>query len=135
MEPKEPKIAASESRPCRVHLVDEASVVEHGERLRVWFVAQGEVFVKAAEHPNAELEAIDAADRVPPGVVWRRSIELLLPEGTLILSRVTLPRIERRDPLDYLTRGALGTHRSVSESYFRVLGNYRLEPTAFPVGR
>jgi|GEM_PF-4158184 len=132
MEPNQPNSRISPSRHFRVHLVDEASVVAHGEQLRVWFVQEGEEFVKAAQHPNTEPETVDAGDNVPAGVVWRRNLEMVLPEGKLLLCRVTLPRIERRDPLDYLTRGALGTFRRVSESYFRVLGNYRLEPTARP---
>lgn len=132
MDPNGPNSRSSPSRHFRVHLVDEASVVAHGEQLRVWFVKEGEEFVKAAQHPNTEPETVEAGDSVPAGVVWRRNLELVLPEGKLLLCRVTLPRIERRDPLDYLTRGALGTFRRVTESYYRVLGNYRLEPTPRP---
>jgi hypothetical protein len=63
--------------------------------------------------------------------VWRRTTELLLPRGTVLMKRVTAPRITRSDPLEYLTRGNLGTHRSVRESHFRVIGNYRIEPELF----
>lgn len=132
MEPSGPNSRTPPSRHFRVHLIDEASVVAHGEQLRVWFVQEGEEFVKAAQHPNTEPETVEAGDSVPAGVVWRRNLELVLPDGKLLLCRVTLPRIERRDPLDYLTRGALGTFRRISESYFLVRGNYRLEPTSRP---
>lgn len=128
-----PKNVASggESVPCRIHVVDEASIVERGEQLRVWYVEEGQSFVKAHESPHAvKLEGED--DEVPPGIVWRRSTELVLPRGTLLFCRVTSPRIEVRDPLEYLTRGELGMHRATRETFFRVLGNYRLEPVAKP---
>jgi hypothetical protein len=126
-----PKVegAATQAPPplCRLSLLDEARIVDHGEELVVWYVREGEEFTKAGEAQGAEPREPDAQEDAPPGIVWRRTTELLLPRGSVLMKRVTAPRITRTDPLEYLTRGNLGTHRSVREAYFRVTGNYRIE--------
>ena len=123
----------------RVHLVDEATVVARGQRLRVWFLGQNDGWVRAHEHPNAELEEAFAERRdrsCPPGTIWRREIELTLPRGTPLLSRVSTPLVEAFAPLDYLTKERRGVRRHVEETWFLVVGNYRLkkmpEAPAYP---
>jgi hypothetical protein len=116
---------------CRTAFVDQATIVDHGEELEVWYVQKGDQFVKAKDLSDAEVAPVETQEDVPPGVIWRRTVELLLPQGTVLMKRVTSPRIQRRDPLDYLTRGNLGTHRNVRESYFRILGNYRIARVSF----
>ncbi len=113
----------------RVHLLDEATVVERGERVRVWFVPEGETWVRAADHTEAELDTASSergGDSCPPGTIWQRSVELLLPAGTPVLSRTTTPKLEVLEPMEYLRRGKLGAGRHVQESWLCVLGNYRL---------
>jgi len=125
-----------------VHLVDEATVVARGERVRVWFLPIGDGWVRAKDHPGAQLEEARAERRdpsCPPGTIWQREIELLLPAGTPLLSRVTTPLIEDLAPLDYMTKDRRGMRRRVQESWFVVEGNYRLkkakEPPSFSRAR
>lgn len=132
--------AALDSAPAtyRVHLVDEATVVERGERVRVWFLPFNDGWIRAKDHPAANLEEARADRRdenCPPGTIWRRSIELLLPRNTPLLSRVTSPLVERLAPMEYLTKEKRGMRRHVEETWFAVVGNYRLvkakEPDQF----
>lgn len=123
----------------RVHVVDEATVVARGQRLRVWFLGLNDGWVRAKDHPNAELEEAFAERRdasCPPGTIWRREIELVLPRGTPLLSRVSTPLVEALAPLDYLTKERRGMRRHVEETWFLVVGNYRLKkldaPPSFP---
>lgn len=126
----------------RVHLVDEATVVARGQRLRVWFLGLNDGWVRAKDHPEAQLEEAFAERRdtsCPPGTIWRREIELILPRGTPLLSRVTTPLVEAFAPLDYLTKERRGVRRHVEETWFQVVGNYRLKKMAeaptFPPAR
>lgn len=119
----------------RVHLVDEATVVARGQRLRVWFLGLNQGWVRAKDHPHAELEEAFAERRdksCPPGTIWRREIELILPRGTPLLSRVTTPLVEALAPLDYLMKERRGVRRHVEETWFLVEGNYRLKKTQRP---
>ena len=114
----------------RVFLTDEATVVERGERVRVWFVRFGDGWVRAQEHPDAEVEEVSSIrgdESCPPGTIWQRSVELLLPAGALLRCIVSRPRQEDLSAMDYLRRGAVAKGRTVSTSYHRVIGNYRLE--------
>lgn len=114
----------------RVHLSDEAIIVDRGERLRVWFARQGDAWVRAHEHPDAEVDVATGetgGESCPPGTVWIRHVEMVLDAGSVLLARVSEPEHERLEPLDYLRRGKLGMKRKVTETYFRVVGNYRLE--------
>lgn len=126
----------------RVHLIDEATVVQRGERLRVWFLELGDTWVRAKDHPSAQLDEVDAERRdpgCPPGTIWRRTIELVLPADTPLLSRVTTPLVERLDAMEYLTKERRGMRRHIEETWFRVAGNYRLakisEPERFSLAR
>lgn len=119
----------------RVHLVDEATVVERGERVRVWFLEWGDTWVRAKDHPAAELEEARADRRdqsCPPGTIWRRTIELVLPAGCSLFSRVTTPLVETFDTMTYLTKERHTMRRHVSETWFTVAGNYRLAKISEP---
>jgi hypothetical protein len=119
----------------RVHLIDEATVVERGERLRVWFLELKDGWVRAKDHPAAELEEVSAERRdqaCPPGTIWRRTIELVLPAETLLLSRVTTPLLEHFDAMEYLTKERRAMRRHVEETWFIVSGNYRLSKISEP---
>ena len=123
------------SATYRVHLVDEATVVARGERLRVWFLGLNDACVRAKDHPDAQLEEAFSERRdksCPPGTIWRREIELLLPRGTPLLSRVTTPLVETFAPLDYLMKERHSMRRHVEETWFLVEGNYRLRKTNVP---
>lgn len=113
-----------------MHLIDEATVVDRGERLRVWFLRQKDTWVRAADHPEASVDLSSAETShapCPPGTIWQRTVELLLPRHSLLLCRVTRPHIQESwSPIDYLKRGQWGTQRHITETYHRVVGNYRL---------
>ncbi len=116
----------------RIHLVDRAKIVPHGEEVRVWFLQDNDAWVRAKEHPKAELQTANserADNRCPPGVVWIRHIELRLVKGTLLLCRTSSPLAQQGDMLDFLTRGASRSRRQVREQYHRVVGNYRTRMT------
>lgn len=115
------------ARCCRILLVDEAHIVDRGEALRVWFVALGQGWVKACEHPAVIPSDSESDESLPPGTVWRRATELSVPLGTLMMSRATSPHVVRLDPLAYLERGKSAIERRVAETYYRAVGNYRLE--------
>lgn len=121
---------SAEKPKYRVFLTDAATVVARGERVRVWFVRLGQGWVRAREHPEALVEELSSErgdDRCPPGTVWQRSVELVLPVGTVLRSTVSAPRRERLSTVDYLTRGKVAKGREVTETYYRVVGNYRLQ--------
>lgn len=123
------------SRKYRVHLVDEATVVDRGERVRVWFLPLADGWVRAKDHPAAELDEAraDRADATcPPGTLWKRHIELTLDEGCPVLSRVTTPLVEKLDPMAYLVKERRSVRRHVEETWFAVSGNYRLTRTKEP---
>lgn len=125
----------SKSVRLRVHVEDDARIVERGERVRVWFLPFRDGWIRAKDHPDADLEwaSSEAQDaRCPPGVVWRRAIELSLPPGTHLLCRTTSPLVERMTPLDYLVRERRGVRRHVQEDWYRVTGNYRLSKSSVP---
>lgn len=116
----------------RVHVIDEASVVPHGERVRVWWVRLNEGWVRAAEHPDAEVEhASSEGDDAPcpPGTIWTRKVELVLARGTLLRCHISEPAPERLEPLEYLQRGKFGVARARRELWYRVAGTYRLVPS------
>ena len=109
--------------------------MERGERIRVWFLPLNDGWVRAKDHPDAELEeaSTDRRDtRCPPGTIWRRSIEVMLAPGTPLLSRVTRPLVEKLGTMDYLTRNKRGMRRHIDEKWFKVYGNYRLKATKEP---
>lgn len=113
-----------------MHVVDEASVVPRGERLRIWWVRRNDGWVRAAEHPGAQIESASAEggdESCPPGTIWIRNVELLLPAQTLLRCHLSEPAPERLEPIEYLRRGKLGVARARRETFFRVVGNYRLE--------
>jgi hypothetical protein len=83
--------------------------------------------MKASEHPDQIPPEGDDSDATPPGVVWQRPVELRLPKGTRLLSRLTSPHVERLAPHEYLERGRLGVGRKVAEEEFVVVGNYRVQ--------
>jgi hypothetical protein len=119
----------------RVHLVDEATVVERGERLRVWFLPHNDTWIRAKDHPGAEQdEALsDRQDQhCPPGTIWKRQLELRLPPGTPLLSRVTTPLIEKMEALSYLMKERRGMRRHIEETWFVVVGNYRIKKSQVP---
>lgn len=114
----------------RVHVVDEATVVARGERVRVWLAPLNDGWVRAAEHPEAIVEDASSErgdEGCPPGTIWMRQIELMLPEGSVLRCRETSPATERLEPIEYLKRGRLGMGRMRRETQHRVIGNYRLE--------
>lgn len=126
----------------RAQLMDEATIVERGEQLKVWFVPLHDSWVRAKDHPAAEIqddgsEAASAA--CPAGTVWQRSIEILLPPKTPLLCRVTRPLLESFQTLDYITKERRGLRRQVEERWFLLVGNYRLirhrEPASFTLAR
>lgn len=125
----------------RVSVTDETTIVERGERTRIWYAPRGDTWVRAKGHPKrlAPEQADGADEHLPAGTVWSQEIELLLPVGTRLLSKTTAPLIERLSALAYLTGERRGMRRSVEESWFVVLGNYRLgrcpEPESFAHAR
>ncbi len=118
------------SKRYRVHVVDEATVVAHGERVRVWLAPLNNGWVRAAEHPEAQVENASSErgdESCPPGTIWQRQVELMLPEGSVLRCRDTSPATERMEPIEYLRRGKLGMGRVHRETKHRVVGNYRLQ--------
>jgi hypothetical protein len=112
-----------------VCVTDEATVVDRGERLRVWFVRWNDGWVRAKDHPAAQVD-LNGGESSPAGVVWRRTVELELPAGALLRTHVTDPAPHGigLSPIECLQRGKLGMGRRVKTTTFRVVGNYRLAP-------
>ena len=101
-----------------------------GERVRVWLAPLNDGWVRAAEHPEASVENASSErgdESCPPGTIWMRQVELVLPEGSILRCRDTAPATEHLEPMEYLKRGKLGMGRKRRETKHRVVGNYRLE--------
>ena len=136
-----PESASCHQRLYRVSLIDHASIVERGEQLQVWWVRVNDAWVRAPEHPNANIELESSSDEevvltgfrrtCAPGVIWRRCTELLLEPGTRLLRRQTRPRTRNLSVMGYLTLGVPRAQRVMQEREFQLVGNYRL----VPVGR
>jgi hypothetical protein len=126
----------------RAHLVDEATVVERGEQVKVWFVPFRDSWIRAKDHPDAELDEVSSearSVRCPPGTIWQRRIDITLPVKTPLLCRVTEPLIETMGMIDYMTRERRGMRRHIDERWYALTGNYRLtryrEPESFSTAR
>ena len=119
---------SSSSSEYRIHLKDQCKVVAHGEEVRVWFLKENDDWVRAKDHPHAQLETANSEhidDHCPAGFVWVRNVELRLKKNTLLLCRTSSPLAQQGEMLDFLTRGASRSRRQVREQYYRVVGNYR----------
>jgi len=120
----------------RIHLIDEAVVVSRGERVQVWFVQLRDGWVRAHEHPEAELQT-HSSERddpsCPPGTIWQRQIELRLPRDTLLLRRTSEPLESHHSPLTYLEKGQLRPGRRLTDSCLKLVGNYRMVKVPPPV--
>lgn len=95
----------------------------------MWFLPLQDSWVRAKDHPAACVEthlSEERDERCPPGTIWQREVDLLLPAGTPLLSRVSTPLVERFEPMEYLTRDRRGLRRHVEETWFVVRGNYRI---------
>lgn len=107
-------------------MTDEATIVPRGERVRIWWVRLNDGWVRAHQHPRAEVE-LGAGDRCPAGTIWQREVELELPRGTELRSVISEPApVERLPPLEYLRREIRRARRRRRVRAFRVVGNYRL---------
>lgn len=119
----------------RASLIDEATIVERGERVKVWFLPWGETWIRAKDHPSAQLEEVSSlmrATQCPAGTVWQRSIEIALAPRTPLLCRITRPLIESLETLDYMTKDRRMMRRHVEERWYLLVGNYRLAPYREP---
>jgi len=119
----------------RASLIDEATIVERGERVKVWFLPWGETWIRAKDHPNAQLDEVSSLTRAtqcPAGTVWQRSIEIALAPRTPLLCRITRPLIENFQTLDYMTKDRRMMRRHVEERWYLLVGNYRLTPSQEP---
>src|SRR5690606_16137145 len=119
----------------RASLIDEATIVERGERVKVWFLPWGETWIRAKDHPNAQLDEVSSfarATQCPAGTVWQRSIEIALAPRTPLLCRITRPLIESFQTLDYMTKDRRMMRRHVEERWYLLVGNYRLTPSQEP---
>ncbi len=128
----------SPSDEYRIHLVDQCKVVSFGEEVRVWFLKENDAWVRAKDHPNAELETANSErddDRCPAGFVWVRSVELRLKKDTILLCRTSSPLAQQGEMLDFLTRGASRSRRRVSEQFYQVKGNYRTVALRNEIGK
>lgn len=118
---------------ARVVLLDEAVVAGRGEQVVVWFVRRGAGWVRATEHPGAQV-AEARADRqdehCPPGTIWRRSITLELEPGTMLRKTTSRPHDKRMSPMQHLLSGSLEKRRELREAHFRVRPGGRLERVA-----
>ncbi len=123
-------------------MIDEATIVERGEQVKVWFLPWRDTWIRAKDHPDAEIDEVSSVARstsCPPGTVWRRSIELSLPPKTPLLCRITRPLIEDLAAVEYMTKDRRGMRRHVREIWYVVSGNYRMtrhrEPDTFAQAR
>lgn len=113
-------------RQYRISVTDCSSIVPRGEQIRIWWVRLNDGWVRAHQYPGAEVE-LGGGERCPPGVVWRREIELRLDRGALLRCAVSEPAPdEGLQPLDYLRREIRSARRRRRVRTFRVTGNYRL---------
>ena len=114
-------------RRYHVSVVEEARIVERGERRRKWFVRARHDWVRVGDHASAVLEETDDdSARCPPGIVWQRRFELVLPRGTRLMALSTFPRVQPRSTLWYLNHGASRAELVYQQRQYRVVGNYRL---------
>jgi len=106
------------------------AVVDGGVRRVSWHVADGEDWIAAAQYPGASVEMADRS----PGMVWRRSMRLLLPVGTRLMRVESLPpqRTTQKDPLSYLWGSSRASPQQVQRRYFTVdpRGHLQREPPA-----
>lgn len=126
----------------RAQLIDEATVVERGEQVKVWFVPLNDAWVRAKDHPLAVVDGDSGENNAsfcPPGTIWQRTIELTLPAKTPLLCRVTRPLVESWATVDYFTKDRRAMRRHVEERWYRLIGNYRMgrcdEPQSFAEAR
>ena len=132
----------SEEPKFRAHLVDEATIVDRGERVKVWFIPWQSTWIRAKDHPDATVDEVSSdarANRCPPGTVWQRSIELSLLPRTPLLCRITRPLLESLGTVDYMTKDRRSVRRQVDELWYVLVGNYKLkrhrEPDSFTAAR
>lgn len=98
-------------------LIEEEVIVDHGAQRTEWFVRLGASWLPASRVPGARSEALPTG----PGIVWRRSVHLLLPAGAELMRVNSGPaRWLRRDAFAYLSRETRGPERSVRRHYFCV---------------
>jgi hypothetical protein len=128
------------SASYRVAVVEEARIVERGERRVKWFVRHQGSWLAVGEHPtvNVDTEAVgeperdseetEFSQRCPPGTVWQRHYELSLARGTPLMSVSTAPRVRRESTLWYLSHGLGRAEVVYQQRQFVVAGNYRLVP-------
>jgi hypothetical protein len=100
-----------------VELVDAEVIVPRGRRKTTWFVRHNDGWVRAAEHPKATIESLDAG----PGTVFERRIEIALPKGTRVCRVDSAPAGEpRRDPLAHLVRARRSQRRTTRRTELSV---------------
>lgn len=119
----------------RASLIDEATIVERGERVKVWFLPCGETWIRAKDHPSAQSDEVSSdarTTRCPAGTVWQRTIEIALAPKTPLLCRITRPLIESLQTVDYMTKDRRAMRRHVEERWYLLVGNYRLAPYREP---
>lgn len=83
-----------------VELLEEEHIVPRGTRTIVWLVRVRDAWVPAGRISGAVATRLDA----PAGCVFRRRIDLTLARETRVLRVESRPKLERRTPLDYLSR-------------------------------
>ena len=126
-EPPDEDSARAPTPGYRVSVVEQAVIVERGERRRKWFVRHEEDWVRVGDYPGAILEAVDDdSARCPPGIVWQRAFELVLPRRTRLMAVSTFPRVRARSTLWYLSHGVGSAELVYQQHQYIVTGNYRL---------
>jgi hypothetical protein len=126
--------ASGEAQPLRnaaaryrISVVEDAVIVERGERRRKWFVRDGDEWLRVSDFPGAVLETgDDDSDRCPRGVVWQRCYELSLARGTLLMTVSSFPRAGARSTFWYLNHGVGQAELVYQQRQYVVAGNYRL---------
>lgn len=126
--PESTTAAHAEQAPrYRVSVVEEAVIVERGERRRKWFVRHQEEWLRVEDYPGAVLETLDdESARCPPGIVWQRSYEVVLSRGARLMAVSTFPRLRARSTLWYLNHGLATRELVYQQHQYTVAGNYRL---------
>jgi hypothetical protein len=100
-----------------IEVFDAEVIAERGRKTTTWFVRYNDGWVRAAEHPNATVQKLDAG----PGTVWERRIEIVLPKGTLVARVDSSPAAEApRDALAHLTRGRRSQRRTTRRTELSV---------------
>jgi hypothetical protein len=98
-----------------VELLEEEHIVARGTRTVVWLVRVHDAWVPAGQISGAVATRLAA----PAGCVFRRRIELTLPRETRVLRVESRPKLERRTPLDYLSRDR-ASGKAQQKTEFRV---------------